>query len=42
MCRWVDSLGEADLQVGGEVFAGGKGMFPHHHVGHVVNGEAQL
>ena len=35
-------LGEADLQVGSEVLSGGEGVFPHHHVGYVVDGEAEL
>lgn len=36
------SLGEADLQVGGQILAWGKGMLPDHHVGYIVDGEAKL
>ena len=42
VCVCVCLLGEADLQVGGEVLSGGEGVFPHHHVGHVVDGEAEF
>jgi len=35
-------LGEADLQVGGEVLSGSEGVFPHHHVGDIVDREAEF
>lgn len=35
-------LGEADLQVRGEVLSGCEGVFPHHHVGDIVDGEAEF
>lgn len=37
-----DSLGEANLQVGGQILAWGEGVLPDHHVGYVVDGEAKL
>lgn len=36
------SLGESDLQVGGEVLSGCEGVLPHHQVGNVVDGEAEF
>lgn len=40
--REKNSLSEADLQVGGEIFAWGEGVLPDHHVGDVIDGETQL
>lgn len=37
-----DLLSEANLQVGGQVLAWGEGVLPDHHVGDVVDGEAEL
>lgn len=37
-----DSLGEADLQVGGQILAWGEGVLPDHHVGYIVDGEAKF
>lgn len=35
-------LGEADLQVRGEVLSGSERVLPHHQVGNVVDGEAEF
>lgn len=42
MMKRGNSLGEADLQVGGQIFAWGEGVLPDHHVGYIVDGEAKL
>lgn len=39
---WVCLLGEADLQVRGEVLSGSERVLPHHQVGNVVDGEAEF
>lgn len=39
---WVCLLGEADLQVRGEVLSGSERVLPHHQVGNVVYGEAEF